>query len=359
LIAALSTVLIAVSITCARATQVEIPLNLDYLLLDAAVKQRFYTGPDERAELWNGADNCGHFYAIDPRLSRAGTNVQLATQSDFEAALAVAGRCLNAMSWKGNLVATTAPRITGFTIKFPITDLNFYGGDGTTSGRTAFGLIKSALIDQLGSFSYDLHPQLQHLQTMADGLPAAAAVDQLRAVLASLRPAQQVVPQDDGVEVGVQMDVPQSLMSRSAAPLTPAEKAGWQSALSGAGKLVTATAAQAQALIQDPQLRDEVAQIAADSRTRVTTAANAPPADSDPMPLFRDDWRRLRAALKAAARRGSLGDQTVMVLAATTVGDAIFALDERVPGLGSQLSRAGAAGLRLLPPLDTWTVWNK
>src|SRR5438876_11735258 len=75
LLAATCAVLFAVSATRAGAVQLELPLKLDYLLLDAAMKQRYYSGPGGRAQLWNGDGNCGHFYAVNPRFSRSGPNV--------------------------------------------------------------------------------------------------------------------------------------------------------------------------------------------------------------------------------------------------------------------------------------------
>ena len=354
LLTAVCAVLLAVSVTRALAVQIELPLNLDYLLLDAAVKERFYTGPGGHAQFWNDAGNCGHFYATNPRFGRSGPNVRLESQGDLEAAIALAGQCLNAMSWSGNLVAITTPWITSFALKFRITDLNFYGANGTAIGGGAFGLVKSGLIDELGSFSYDLRPQLQQLQALADGLPPTPAATEVKAVLASLRPAPQIVPQDDGIGVALQMDVPESLLSPSVAPLTSAQKASWRDAAENVSALLTTMATQTQALMPDAQLRDEVTRIAADSQARVAAAANAPPPRGDPLPLFRNDWQRLRAALKSAARRGSLRDQTAAVLAALTAGDAVFALDEQAPGLGSQLAQAGlqklAQGLPAPPP---------
>lgn len=341
LIAAICAAGSAVFAPRARAAALEVPLNLDYLLLDAAVKQRFYTASGGRAQFWSGPDDCGHLYAANPHFSRSGEDVQLATQSDFQAALAVGEQCLNAMSWNGNLIATARPWITDSTLKFRVTVLNFYSADGTAIGGGAFGLIKNGLIDELGSFTYDLRPQLRQLQGLAGGLPPTPATNEVKAVLASMRLAPQVVAQDDGLEGKLQIDVPQNLLARCAAPLSAADRASWHEAAENVSGLLATIVAQTQGLMPDAQLRDEVAGVAADSRARVEAAANAPPAGGDPIPLFGEDWQRLRNALKLAARRGALRDQTEAVLAAVTAGDLIFVLDQRAPGLGCQLAQAG------------------
>lgn len=323
------------------AAQIEIPLDLDYLLMDASVKERYYTGPGGAAQFWSGLAGCGHFYATNPRFSRSGMNVQLDTQGDLEAAMTLGEQCLNAASWRGNLVATSTPWIVGSMLKFRLTDLNFYGADGAAIGGAAFELSKNAAMELLGNFSYDLHPQLQQLQAMADELPATKAAGEVKEVVASLRFARQVEPQDDGVRITLQIEVPVSLLSPNNAPLTPAERASFRKAVENVSAFLTTMVTHTQAFMPDAHLRDEVSAIAADCRARATAIANAPPAGGDPLPLFRVDWQRLRAALKSAARRRALHDQTAAVLETITGVDFIFTLDERAPGLGSELSRAG------------------
>jgi len=113
----------------ARAAQVNVPLNLDYMVLDAAIRQRLYTGPGGRAEFWRSPGDCGHFYAQDPRFSRHSNTIQLRTNSNFSLALEVAGQCLNAIEWSGIIQTDTAPYIDGLALKFRVVDLNFYNSE--------------------------------------------------------------------------------------------------------------------------------------------------------------------------------------------------------------------------------------
>ncbi len=341
LLFATCTALITGSAGRVLATQLEIPLDVDYLLMDAAVKQQYYRGPGGVAQFWNGISGCGHFYATNPRFSGVGMNVKLDTQGDLQAAMPLGEECLNAASWRGNLVAISTPWIVGLMLKFRLTDLNFYGADGTAIGGAAFELSKNAVMEVLGSFSYDLRPQLQQLRAMANELPATKAAGEVKAIIASLRLAPQVEPQDNGIRITVEIEVPVNLLSSNTAPLTPAERVSFRNAAENVSEFLTTMVTQTQGYMPDAHLRDEASAIAADCRARATAIANAPPPGGDPLPLFRADWQRLRTALKSAARRGALHDQTAAVLEAITVADLIFALDERAPGLGSELARAG------------------
>src|SRR5690349_13315951 len=75
--------------TAAFATPVAVPAEIDYLVLDTALKQRFYTASGGRAVFWQGSANCGHLYATDPHLSRAAADVRLVSAADLQAALAL------------------------------------------------------------------------------------------------------------------------------------------------------------------------------------------------------------------------------------------------------------------------------
>ncbi len=92
--------MLAITAVVADAAQIEVPLNLDYLLLDAALQQQLFTGNNGRAEFWKSSDNCGYFYAQNPRFSRNGEAVELTTDSQFNAGIGVGGR----MPQRGRMV---------------------------------------------------------------------------------------------------------------------------------------------------------------------------------------------------------------------------------------------------------------
>src|SRR5438128_2180875 len=54
----------------ASAVQVTIPLDIDYITLEEALKHHVYQGTAGRAELWAGSDKCQYLYATNPRFER-------------------------------------------------------------------------------------------------------------------------------------------------------------------------------------------------------------------------------------------------------------------------------------------------
>ena len=341
---------IAIAAGRADAATLAVPLNVDYQVLDAAVSARFYTGPGKRAEFWDGADNCGHFFATDPHFSRRGVAMQLRTHSDIEAALPLAGQCLSALSWTGDLAAIAQPRIDNATLKLLITDVNFYNPDGTSGslGNNVVSLIRSAFVAQLESFSYDLRPYLERLHHLADNAPPSAA--DLRKALASMQLGPQVIPQDDGLTFTLKLTVPDALMAPlpAATPLTTQQRMAWKDAAAKAEQFLANAANQANALVADERLRSQLDTIISDSRRRLAVAE--PPPGGDPLPLFASDWQQLRTALKDAAHRGIFGDHTLEMLESIAVIDALFAIDRQAPALGERLvtlaERSGAERAR-------------
>lgn len=327
----------------ARAGELEVPLRLDYLILNAAIAQKLYTAPGGRAEFFRGSDECQYFYAQKPRFVRHDSQLELDTEGDLSLGFALGGNCVSPIAWKGIIEADTAPRIDGRALRLGVTDLNFYNADRSKSeiaGR-GFDLVKGNLIPQLEAFSYDLSPAMAQLDSLAASIPPTPQGEQARSALQSLRLGPAVVPEDDGVRVTLQLALPDSLTApQMPAPITAAQAAAWRVAADNVANFLGGAAGQIRTIVPDQQLAGELGAIVDDSRNRAAQAAAQPPANRDPLPLFRDDWQRLRAIVKRAADQNLAGGHTLELLSFVTAGDTLFAIDGESPALGSSLASA-------------------
>src|SRR5208282_2115634 len=343
----------------ARATQVRIPLTIDYLALREALKRNLFTAPGGRAQLWNGIDDCQFLYAENPEFSRATAGgpatVRLETANSLGLGVSMGSRCLNAIQWSGIVEALGVPYIApGLQLKFHFTDLNLYDSahQKTQLVSRGFDLIKSYLIPRLDDFSYDLNPGVQQLTAMiTDSVPADAA-DRVRAAIASLAAEPDIVALDDGIRVTLVMTVPDvptpPAIPGAASSPTPAELKVFQDTLDQWDAFLVFSIKQLGDAVGDQQFRDQLLQILLDSRYRLVQALNNPPAAAEPDPvraLFLDEWRQLHDAVRAAARRGMLGAHALEFMSFISAGDALFALDQAAPALGMRIS---AADLRRL-----------
>src|SRR5271166_3284092 len=107
----------------ARASQVRIPLTIDYIALREALKRKLYTAPGGRAPLWNGLDDCQYLYAENPEFSRGAgggaATVKLETANSLGLGVAMGSQCLGAIQWSGIVEALGVPYIApGLQLKF-------------------------------------------------------------------------------------------------------------------------------------------------------------------------------------------------------------------------------------------------
>ena len=353
----------------ARATQVRIPLTIDYTAIREALKRKLYTAPGGRAQLWNGTDDCQFLYAENPDFSRATAGgpatVKLETANHLGLGVSMGSQCLNAIQWSGIVEALGVPYIApGLQLKFHFADLNLYDSahQKTQLVGQGFDLIKNYLIPQLDDFSYDLKPAVQQLGAMvADSIPPDAA-GRIHAAIASLAAEPGIVALDDGIRVTLVMTIPDTPTPPAipgarggadrggggAPSLTPAELKAFQNTLDQWDAFLVFSIKQLGDAVGDQQFRDQLLQILLDSRHRLVQALNNPPAAAEPDPvrvLFLDEWRQLHAAVRAAARRGMLGAHALEFMSFISAGDALFALDQAAPALGMRIS---AADLRRL-----------
>ncbi|MGH7925856.1 MAG: transglycosylase SLT domain-containing protein [Candidatus Binatus sp.] len=343
----------------ARASQVRIPLTIDYLTLREALKRQVYTGPGGHAALWNGLDECQFLYAENPEFSHATESgaamVKLETAGSLGLGVAMGSQCIPAIRWNGIVEALGDPYIApGLQLKFHFTDLNLYDSahQKTQIVSTGFDLIKSYLIPRLDGFSYDLKPSVRQLSAMvSDSIPADAA-GRVRTAIASLTAEPNIAALDGGIRVTLVMTVPDfptpTAIPGAAAPPTPAELKAFQDTLDQWDAFLVFSIKHLGDAVGDQQFRDQLLQILLDSRYRLVQALNSPPGAAGPDPvriLFLEEWTRLHDAVRAAARRGMLGAHALEFMSFISAGDALFALDQAAPALGMRIS---AADLRRL-----------
>lgn len=345
----------------ARARDVQVPLTIDYLTLDQALKTELYTAPGGRAELWNGTDACQYLYAENPSFGRAAQRVALETAASLELGLAVAGRCISPIAWTGIIEAESQPYIApGLKLKFRVADLNLYNPqhEKTMLVGKGFDLIKRYLIPRLETFSYDLNPSVQQLAALAEDASTPAVAGRIKSAVATLRAMPQVEARSSGVRITLVITVPDFPPPAAAASTaTPAEIAAFKKRLDQWDAFLVFAIKQLGASVGDEQFRQQLMQILLNSRYKLVAALQQPPAAAGPDPvriLFLQTWRDLGNAVRDAARRGKLGARGLQFLSFISAGDALFALDQAAPALGMRISAADLRRLaHIMAPIAT------
>jgi Transglycosylase SLT domain len=332
----------------ASATQVKVPLEIDYITLAAALKRQVYNGPDGRAVLWTGSDKCQHLYAYDPQFAPKNGALSLDTRAELSLGLAVGGKCVTPITWTGVIEVDTPPYISQLTIKFHVTNINLYNPQYEKSLLVGHGfdLIKDNFIPKIRTFTYDLNAPLQDLEGLVRAGSTPDVAQRVGTALSTLKPMSAVVPGDNGLKVALEMTVPEvaspaASASPTSAPLTAAEIAAWQNVLDNWDAFVVFAIKQLGNATTDAQVRAQLFDLLLDSRYRLVDALSRPQASTGPDPvrlIFLDVWSRLHTIIRSAAQRGMLGDRAIEFLSFVTAGDALFAFDQAAPALGMRVS---------------------
>jgi hypothetical protein len=345
----------------ASASELKVPLAIDYLALDAALRSQIYTGAEQHAEFWQGTDPCQYLEGENPRFSREpdGT-LALATDATLALGLGIAGHCVSPVTWSGIVKLDTVPYVSGLTLKLHVSDVNLYKPDGTKSLLIGHGfdLIKGQIIPKLETFSFDLQAPIRDLDGLfAEALPPDAAAN-LRTALATLHLEPQVIADVGGLKVTLALALPEGLapppISASTVPLSPAEIAAWQDEIDNWDAFLVFAIKQVGLTLPDKRVRDQLFTLLMDSRYRLVQALASGQTAGGPDPvrlLFLDDWTRLRDIVNSAARRGSFGNRTLQFLSFISAGDALFAFDQAAPALGVRISAGDLRRLaRIMAP---------
>ena len=91
------------------ATQIIVPLTIDYLTLGAALKRQVYDAPGGRAILWKGTNDCEFLNAYNPRFSLGAAAVELESDGELGLGVPLAENCVGPLSWKGIIAVDAAP----------------------------------------------------------------------------------------------------------------------------------------------------------------------------------------------------------------------------------------------------------
>ncbi|MGZ6253573.1 MAG: hypothetical protein ACXWM1_10935, partial [Candidatus Binataceae bacterium] len=177
------------------ATQIIVPLTIDYLTLGAALKRQVYDAPGGRAILWKGTNDCEFLNAYNPRFSLGAAAVELESDGELGLGVPLAENCVGPLSWKGIIAVDAAPYLTSdLTLMFRVTDINLYDRQHQKSLIVGHGfdLIKQNFIPRFQTFKFDLRAPIEEFRALAsEAAPAgqAASFKQALATVHSVGPA--------------------------------------------------------------------------------------------------------------------------------------------------------------------------
>lgn len=348
----------------AHAAVLEISLVLDYRIVEQALGEQVFTGPNRTARLFADRQRCNFVTLAEPRVEgTADGQVRLLTALRAQTGTPLAGRCWFAKSWHGYIETLLAAQVaTGSSaVTFRVADSNLLRTDDQKPVLPRFvqAWIKDYVHPRLGGVTIDLQPAVEGLQELLDAVmagspqPISAAPPELSNPLrlTAVRSSAAALVAVLSLEVA---DAPGAAPTDTThpveSPLTEEELAAWDAAWQAWEGFAT-WLVKSLAFASGSTLNEALAATLLEARYELRDALARDERDRDPVrQLFLLTWERLVPLLQDI-QTDLPGSQALRYATFVSAGDALRSLDLLAPHLGLRLDRDSLRNMaRLLMP---------
>ncbi len=334
------------------AATVQVPVSLDYPLVQRLLVSQLFTEPGDRAGIRDDGSGCNLVLLSDPRLGAENGDLVVEAQVDAQLGLAMPGGCSEILRWQGRVGVLGQPVVQpgGRSVRFePNRSWLVDAAGSRTSSGPVWQAVDASLRVFFQRFTLDFAPPMDALATSLPAFLPGRSAAQLQAMIATLGVAELALT-PTALEATIAFDIePLERPSRPEAPLSPEELAQWEQRWQMMDALLVLAVKQYAAATDLESLRSALLDVLLDSRYRLREAlAAAPSGAGDPVrDWFLESWERLGPVLHAIAL-DQPGQEYLLLFSVLTATDALRALDRLGPGIGLDIS---ADGLRRLARL--------
>ena len=357
LVLALGSLLAAAS----AASEVRVPMRVDFAFLRGLLVERAFTDPEQTAVVYSDGVECNRVTLLRPEVDSAGARLRVKSDVDARFGTLVLGLCLFPVSWQGRIESELEPSLDPALplVHFRVVDSALLEPDGAPAGlaNTLWDWVKRYVHPRLERLTIDLAKPVGDLRAVLPLFLSERDASHAGALVDSLALESVAVGAAD-VTVTVRLNAPareEPLPApRPEAPLTSEELEAFEAELERWDGFVTFVVKQAALASSDLGVREELLEVLLDARYRVIDLLEAPEsAGPDPVrPLFLSTWQRLAIALDGLGAAQSEGE-ALRWLGFVTAADALAALDSLGPDTGVEISADGLRRLaRVVAPDD-------
>lgn len=342
----------------AAAAVVEIPVALDYRIVELALAEQVFTGADRSATAFTDSSQCNSLVLSEPQVG--GTDegmVRLLTTMTARTGTPLGSSCRFAKTWSGlvETVQMASANPQDSVVSFSVVDSRLLKADDQSDALPRFlrGWINDYVHPRLGAVTIDLEPALSGIEELLDAtiIDAATETDTenplLSLQLTDIQPSATALTAILSAQVA---DAPEGWTPPVEAPLTEEELARWDETWQAWDGFAT-WLVKTLALSANPELDQALAEILLEARYELRDALAKDERDRDPVrDLFLSSWERL-APLVGDVQVGLPGSRALPFVAFVGASNALQALDQLAPHLGVRLDQNALRSLaRVLVP---------
>lgn len=331
---------------------VQVPVFMDYPLLQRLLEGQLFTGPGARADILGDGSGCNAVRAEDPLLGEEQGDLVIEVQLDARLGLAMPGGCSEILRWQGRVGVLGQPEVQpgGTTIRFePERSWLVDTAGGRISSGRLWEAVDTSLRAFFREFTLDLAGPMDALATSLPAFLPGRSAAQLQAIVATLA-IRDLAVAPGGLNAAIAFDI--ELLDQPStpeSPLSPEELAQWEQRWQLMDSLLVLAVKQYAAATDLQDLRGALLDVLIDSRYRLREALAAEPTGpGDPVRAwFLESWERLGPVIHAIALEQP-GQEYLGLFSVLTATDALQALDRMGPGIGLDISTDGLRRLARL-----------
>ena len=333
----------------AQKSQVVVPLQLDYPLLQQLLVAQLFTGPGQSRELVNDPAGCNEIVLNEPALSPRDSQLEVLAGFRARVGVAAPGTCATLLTWQGRIGVTGRPEIRddGTALGFAPDRVRLLDTAGQPVASERLQQMAGASVRTFfNRFSVDLAPQLQSVGALLPEVLPRHSRQQIQALLDTLRLGDLRVS-DDTLDADIVFAVePVSAPAPPERALSGAELERWEKRWQLMDSLLVLAVKHYAAETRLQALRDALLDVLIESRYRLRDAlVETPETGEDAVRAwFLQSWQSLAPVIRRIGLEQP-GQEHLLLFRVVAAADALAALDELGPSFGLDIS---ADGLRRL-----------
>lgn len=352
-------VMVLLFITGVRASEVSVPLKLDYQFLRLILLEQVYTDQNNTARVLEEQTDCSTLVLSNPQIGPDAGRIRIVSAVEARFGSRIADQCWHIPKWQGFIEVFLAPAIIPEkpTIEFKVVDSNLLSQEGEKPLVTGmlWDWVTQHVHSRLATFKVDLAAPLQEIQAFVPLMLAASGADAAQRTLESARFSHLEVA-EAGIILILQLNIPEMVKQPVILPPEPAltleEAQRWEAAWQSWDSFLAFVIKQVAEDTEQADLRRALLEVLLDSRYDLTEALiNWKEGAPDPVRgLFLKSWERLSPILQQMEITLP-GTAAIRYLSFITAADAMKAMDQVSEKVGFEISADGLRRLaRMLAP---------
>jgi hypothetical protein len=322
-----------------------LPVRLDYPLLEKLLLARVFTGTAGSLDVLNDPTGCSEVVLSEPTLAPKEGRLELLSDVQARLGMGAPGACSTLFNFGGRLGVSGTPelRAEGTQLGFAPDRVWLLDPAGKPISNSALeSVARGGAQAALQRFTVDLGAQLETLGELLPEVLPRHSREQINALLDTVRLADVEV-NASSLDANVRLTV--EAASAELAPeaaLSADELQAWEERWQMMDALLVLAVKRYAASTELQALRDALLDALIESRYRLVDAlTEGPEAESDTVrDWFLTSWQNLAPTVRQIGLEQP-GQEHLLLLGVVTATDALEALDTLGPGIGLDISSAG------------------